>query len=43
MDLVNEDTNLFSEEYQIQFNDVHPNEKAWDLIVPQFIKEMNKK
>lgn len=31
---------LYENEYRIK-NDVHPNEKAWDLLVPKLVKKLN--
>ncbi len=41
-DLVDKDIDLFSKKYQLQYNDEHPNETAWNTILPAFIQEMNK-
>lgn len=35
------DVDLFNESYQVQFNDDHPNKKAWDIITPSLIKKLN--
>ena len=35
------DVNITDREYQISEKDCHPNKKAWEIIVPQLIKELD--
>lgn len=35
------DIDLDNVEYQISQTDCHPNSKAWDVIVPALVKELN--
>ena len=35
------DINFKVEKYQISKNDIHPNEKAWDTIIPLLVKKLD--
>lgn len=35
------DVNILSPEYQYSEDDIHPNKKAWDVIVPALVKKLN--